>query len=245
LVISLSTLVINLVVKIVAVYLISLIRIDTESLQASFITILVFLSYYFNTGWLIILADANMKGQGYYLERLFTGRLSDFSMDWYRKEGHILTQTMLINAFVPAITDLSLMAVRALMRYKDKKFSKNGLTSCTSRQQYIELYSGPEFLMHVRYSYLMNTIFVTMMFGTTLPILFPIAFLSIFLVTLFENFMLFYVYRLPISYDGTLHKTVLRYMKYASLVSFAFNFWQISNQGLLNYKIYDEDEQIA
>ena len=62
LVISLSTVVINLVVKIVAVYLISLIRIDTESLQASFITILVFLSYYFNTGWLIILADANMKG---------------------------------------------------------------------------------------------------------------------------------------------------------------------------------------
>jgi hypothetical protein len=134
------------------------------------------------------------------------------------------------------------MALAALMRYKDKKFSTNGLTSCTSKQQYIELYSGPEFLMHVRYSYLMNTIFVTMMFGASMPVLFPIAFLSLFLVYLMENFMLFYVYRLPVSYDGTLHKVVLRYMKFASLVSFAFNFWQISNQGLLNYQVYDDTQ---
>ena len=86
---------------------------------------------------MIILADANMKGQGTYLERIFTGRLSDFNMDWYRKDGSVLVSTMLINAFVPAITDLALMAVRAFKRFKDKKFAKNGFTSCTSKQQYI------------------------------------------------------------------------------------------------------------
>ena len=90
LIISMSTVIVNLVVRETSVYLVGLIGLNTESLKSSFITMLVFISYYFNTGWLIILADANMKGQGKFLENIFTGRLSDFNMDWYRKEGIIL-----------------------------------------------------------------------------------------------------------------------------------------------------------
>ena len=94
----------------------------------------------------------------------------------------------------------------------------------------------------MRYSYLLNTIFVTMMYGTAIPILFPIAFLSIFLVYFFENFMLFYVCKMPVAYDGTLHKIVLRQLKYAALVGFALNFWQLSNYGLFDYSEFKIDE---
>ena len=94
------------------------------------------------------------------------------------------------------------------MRFLDRCCSKNG-TRCTTPQQYINLYSGPEFLIHFRYSQTLNIIYVTMMYGPSLPILFPIAFLS-FLITYFlEIFMLFYVYRVPITYDETLHVSVL------------------------------------
>ena len=117
---------------------------------------------------------------------------------------------MLINAWVPAGVDLSMMVLRSANRLYDRKFSSNGLTRCTTRQQYISLYSGPDFVMHVRYSYLLNVIFVTMMYGTTMPILFPIAFLSIALVYFLENFMLFYVCKMPVAYDNTLNKMVLR-----------------------------------
>lgn len=69
-----------------------------------------------------------------------------------------------------------------------------------------------------------------MMHGPSLPILFPIGFVSFIITYFVEIFMLFYVYKLPITYDETLHLSVLKYLKHASIMAFAFNFWVFSNQ---------------
>ena len=129
-------------------------------------------------------------------------------MDWYKTKGTAIVQTMILNIYLPVITEIGFAFQRIIMRFLDRCCSKNG-TRCTTPQQYINLYSGPEFLIHFRYSQTLNIIYVTMMYGPSLPILFPIAFLS-FLITYFlEIFMLFYVYRVPITYDETLHVSVL------------------------------------
>jgi len=39
----------------------------------------------------------------------------------------------------------------------------------------MDLYSGPEYIIHYKYSLLLNSAFVTMMYGLGMPILFPIA----------------------------------------------------------------------
>jgi hypothetical protein len=44
-----------------------------------------------------------------------------------------------------------------------------------------------------------------MMYGTGLPILFPIAFVSFFSLYMLEVYMLFYVYRKPLDIDMELH----------------------------------------
>ena len=51
-------------------------------------------------------------------------------------------------------------------------------TRCGSIKEYIELYGGQEFELHLRYSNLMMILFTTMMYGTAMPILFFIALLS-------------------------------------------------------------------
>lgn len=41
-----------------------------------------------------------------------------------------------------------------------------------------------------------------MMFGSGLPILFPIALVSFIVIYMLEKYMLYYVYTLPPKYDG-------------------------------------------
>ena len=81
----------------------------------------------------------------------------------------------------------------------------------------------------------MNNIFVTMMYGPGLPILFPIALASLGITYFKEIYMLFYTYRMPPAYDITLHKAKIQFMEYAGILYFAFGFWQLSNKQLLNY----------
>jgi hypothetical protein len=51
-------------------------------------------------------------------------------------------------------------------------------TKKSNMQTYIDIYSGPEYLIHFKYSHIMNVIFVTMMYGLGVPVLFLVAVLS-------------------------------------------------------------------
>ena len=72
------------------------------------------------------------------------------------------------------------------------------------------MHGGPEFHIHYRYSILLNIAFVTMMYGTGMPILYPIALVSYLILYFMEIYMLHHVYKQPMDYDGTLHKLMLQ-----------------------------------
>lgn len=78
-----------------------------------------------------------------------------------------------------------------------------------TRQAYIELYAGPVFYMHYKYSMILNIIFVTFTFGAGMPILFPIATLTFLTLYILEKGMLYYGYREPPVYDEVLNEAVL------------------------------------
>jgi len=61
-----------------------------------------------------------------------------------------------------------------------------------SEREYVKLYSGPEYLLHFKYSYLLNISFITFMFGAGMPILFPIALLSVCIFYILERLNLAY-----------------------------------------------------
>ena len=53
---------------------------------------------------------------------------------------------------------------------------------------YLELYCGPDYIVHYKYSGILNIAFVTMLYGLGLPMLFPIAFLSYFIIYCTERY---------------------------------------------------------
>lgn len=92
--------VVNTIIKTVAISLISWIGYDTHSEQLTKITNGVFVSLFFNTGFLLILSNANFGDYHLPLKGWFNGPFNDYSPAWYVYVANTLTQTMIINCFV-------------------------------------------------------------------------------------------------------------------------------------------------
>jgi hypothetical protein len=104
--------------------------------------------------------------------------------------------------------------------------------------QYVNLYAGPEFLMHFKYSAMLNIVYVTMMYGIALPILFLYAILGLLVLFISEKLLFFYTYRLPPSYDASLAKHVIGQMRFAPMIMMVFGYWFLSSNQLLENKIF-------
>lgn len=104
----------------------------------------------------------------------------------------------------------------------------------------MQLYNGPNYIVHFKYSALFNITFVTMMYGLGIPILFPIAVLSYVLFWMLERYHMAYTYQLPPSLDDRLTKNAVSVLKWAPLLFLLNGYWMLSNQqifdGLVNLK---------
>jgi len=77
---------------------------------------------------------------------------------------------------------------------------------------------------------LLNTTYVTMMYGLGMPILFPIAALNYFVFWSTERYQMAFTYQMPPALDDALTKNTLELLSYSPLL-FLFNgLWMISNR---------------
>lgn len=87
--------------------------------------------------------------------------------------------------------------------------------------------------MHYKYSAIMNITFITFMFGSGIPLLFPIAAVAFFVRYTIEVYMLYYVYKEPPAYDEKLNNSVLSNMTWAPALLLGFGYWMLSSHQLL------------
>jgi hypothetical protein len=138
---------------------------------------------------------------------------------------------MLFNVYWPVVEFFINWGMRYGFRFMDRKFTCNEYnTKKTTIKQYVEVYSGPTFFIHYKYSSILNITFVTMMYGLGLPILFPIAAAAIFVLYCMEKLMVNYSYRQPPAYDERLNNNVLGLMTWAPLLFLSFGYWMLSSK---------------
>jgi hypothetical protein len=101
-------------------------------------------------------------------------------------------------------------------------------------QTYIDIYSGPEYLIHFKYSGILNVTFVTMMYGIGQPILFPIAFVSYFILYSIERVLIAYFYQQPPTFDEKMTKNALSTLRFATIFYLFFGYWQLSNLSIFH-----------
>jgi hypothetical protein len=96
-------------------------------------------------------------------------------------------------------------------------------------QLYIDIYSGPEYMIHFKYSGMMNITFITMMYGLGMPILFPIAAWAYFVLYSVERLLVAYFYQLPPTFDDKLTKNAMNTLRWAAVLHLLVGYWMLSN----------------
>ena len=141
-----------------------------------------------------MLCNANLTDQGAIFSG-FSGSDSDFNRNWFTSQGDTIVGSMVFNIWFPYAMECCNYSMRLGFRILDYcGRSKDKSTQATSIQQYINLHAGPKYYMHYKYSSIMNIVFITMMFGAGMPILFPIAAVSLACFFCLEKFMIYYVF---------------------------------------------------
>jgi hypothetical protein len=137
---------------------------------------------------------------------------------------------MLVASVMPVVEFSGLWAMKQFIRFMDRSFSNDyNRSKKRSIQLYIDTYSGPEFQIHFRLSAVMNHTFVTLMYGTALPILFPIAMWSFFVLYTLERSLVCYYYKQPPAFDEKMTLTALKVLSWAPLVYMMLSYWALSN----------------
>jgi len=91
--------------------------------------------------------------------------------------------------------------------------------------------------MSYRYSAILVTTWISLMYGVALPIMFPIAAFTFFNYYIVDRFLVAYYFQRPPIYDDKLNKLALETMKFAPLLMFFFGWWTLGNMQVFSEKI--------
>jgi hypothetical protein len=80
------------------------------------------------------------------------------------------------------------------------------------------LWNEGDYIIHFKYSSMLNTVYVTLIYGIGLPILFPIAAFTLFNLWVCERISIAYISKLPPALDDTLTINVLSVLKLVPLL---------------------------
>ena len=224
---------INYILRTICIMLVDWIGFSTETVRLSKTTTITFVVQFFNSAFLLLMVNANLSEQPFTFG-LTAGTMPDFNSLWFRSVGDVIVAAMIFNVYYPIIEVAMYWGLRVLFRCMDRGCKLSGPTKSTSIQGYVSTYQGPMYFMHYKYSSILTIVYMTMMYGFGMPVLFPIAMLSFLILYFVEKLMLFYGYVLPPMYDERLSNDVLSKLQFAPLLYVIFGYWMASNQQLLS-----------
>lgn len=234
-----STVFVNFGLKFVVTSLVRMMGFSSITNETKYIMVLVFLIQFFNTGPLLLLVNADLSQFNLPLLNLLdAGVYTDFGPKWYGDVGQAIVTTMLFNMVFPIIEFFIFGSIRFLRRMADRGCSMRRRTKKTLLYDYLELYLGPKYQIHVKYSYILNVTYITFMFGAGMPILFPIALGSFIIKYAMERLQLAYSYQVPPMYDESLNRTAIKYLLFAPFMYLTIGYWMLDNVQIFNNRVY-------
>lgn len=145
--------------------------------------------------------------------------------------GAKIVQTMLINSILPYVGLVTGFMIPKVKRLLDNKFTGNQYkTKKCSMAAYKDLYSGADYVIHFKYSGVLNIVYITMMYGMGMPILFVLAAFNFFNQWVCERLIVAYQVKLPPALDDKLTNNAIEMLKYAPILLLFNGYWMISNK---------------
>lgn len=153
----------------------------------------LFIVSFINTGVIIFVVNVNL---GINIERfpLFAGDYEEFSVDWYRVIGATIAFTLLFNIVSPHLANGFFVCLGAMKRCCDRGCTcDRRKTKQIIQADYEDVNTGAMFLIEYRYSQILTTLFIIMMYSSGIPLLYIIAMVSFFVQYWFDKIFCKYI----------------------------------------------------
>ena len=224
-------------IRLFLIWLAKKLRYHNLTLETKWIMLSIFCMNSINYGLVYIFGPWDTRDCRFVLvHNLFGGLYTDYNAFWYNDVGILIVQTMIFNMVYPAIEFFIYWPIRFLYRSIDQRRCSCRLalnikqTRAKTIKAFEEIYSGPLFDLHWKYAYILNVVYMTFLFGAGLPILFPIALVSLILLYCVSKILLAYSYQKPPAYDHKLNETIVKMLRFAPIIYLIQAMWIYSNR---------------
>lgn len=197
-------------------------------------TFAIFISQYVNTALIVLLAHNsflwdNETRAEYSKANVLVGVFDEFDDQWYLRIGSSIIFAQAAMVFFPHIFTILESMQLCCKRCVDRRCSFNTKkTRKIIQSEYEDLYTGPEFILHVRYAQVLATIFVTLTYSAGIPMLYALNFVILFIQYWVDKWLVFNYYRKTAYFSRHLSKSVVDLLKYAVVIHFLFGFMSYS-----------------
>ena len=135
---------------------------------------------------------------------------------------------MIINAFMPYITVVTTVGMQWTYRWLDGGDPKK--TKKTSMASFMATWGGYDYVVHFKFANLLVVIYVSMMYGLGMPILYPIAAVNFMNQYMCERFILAYFMKQPPVLNDRIIQNFMENLKFAPLFFLGNGYWMFSNR---------------
>jgi hypothetical protein len=165
---------------------------------------------------------------------LFTGMFSDLDPNWYQNVGVTILFSMILNIITPHLVPLVTFLIKSCKRSCDRSGNKGGKkTKKNTRQEYLALYIGPEFDIGTRYSMILTTLFVTLVYSSGMPLLYVCCFFYFFMIYWIDKLMILRFYKKPPHTDIYIANLFNIIILFGMVIHYGFGIWTYGNKNIL------------
>ena len=114
---------------------------------------------------------------------------------------------------MPYIEVMIAMIMKQIFRILDRGSSgsvdSTKQSKKTTKQAFIDLYSGPVYMIHFKYSTVIMQVYIAFAYGLFVPFLFITSTIGVINMYIVERLCMYYFYQYPPSYDDKLSRKAL------------------------------------
>ena len=242
--VSILIVAVNFILREVLVAMVKQMRLTNLTDETTWTMVLIFIGQFINTAALLTLGSANFHdidgGYGPLSAVFVVGEETDFSVNWYRTVGALLMKTMFMTALWPLIELGMFYCILNLTRWADRGFQDDTfVTAAPTVQAYVDVYAGPEYLIHYRYATILLNIGMAFLYGTAMPYLYFCAVLAFGIFFINERCLVCYYYREPPTFDEKMTLMTLEISKFVPLMMLPVAFWMLGNRQIFDSVVYE------
>jgi hypothetical protein len=168
---------------------------------------------------------------------------TDFSENWYAITGRGLLMNMVLGPVGGTAGPIVNMGLDFFKRWHDRGYSQDKYrTKCTTRKDYIDLYSGPDIPVADLSAEILMVIGVALFYGSAMPLMYPLCAFNLAVIYVRETLLIYYFYKKPPMLDGRATKSTLYTVCFVAFASLPFVFWQLGNRQIFDNKLFDIDK---